>query len=378
VKLEAATSCGAKLEDDRMTYLNKGQYYTLVMENHLPAATLRSSFVKSVVSLRFRDEHNCDSARKYWQFWFSRQTEVEDPRGIELDIKNSEGVIDDTLEYVGINAFTFAWDPHEPVKAQIAVHCLSTDFSNQKGVKGLPLHIQIDTYDDIYMTTKYPVNRSYAQIKIFCDKGAERKARDEEKKKEKSSKPSDQNTGGPKLDLQYHPIEEITEFYSMSDVNTDILIYNPPPVTAHSTTAADLFDDLPLKELVTTRDPTISSDTLPSFLDTTDLLMTPNCNKRMRLCDSTGILVYVREAHESVFTALLISTPTTLGLCDAIREKFNEVKDIKMVYKRTSRGILVKLDDNMVKHFIHESMYMLDFKKYADHSYDVTLIETDL
>ena len=24
VKLEAATSCGAKLEDDRMTYLNKG------------------------------------------------------------------------------------------------------------------------------------------------------------------------------------------------------------------------------------------------------------------------------------------------------------------------------------------------------------------
>ena len=55
-------------------------------------------------------------------------------------------------------------------QAQIAVHCLSTDFSNQKGVRGLPLHIQIDTYDDIYMTTKYPVNRSYAQIKIFCDK----------------------------------------------------------------------------------------------------------------------------------------------------------------------------------------------------------------
>lgn len=26
VKLEAATSCGAKLEDDRMTYLNKGVY----------------------------------------------------------------------------------------------------------------------------------------------------------------------------------------------------------------------------------------------------------------------------------------------------------------------------------------------------------------
>lgn len=58
----------------------------------------------------------------------------------------------------------------------------------------------------------------------------------------------------------------------MSDVNTDILIYNPPPVTAHSTTAADLFDDLPLKELVTTRDPTISSDTLPRY-DTLSIMV---------------------------------------------------------------------------------------------------------
>ena len=32
----------------------------------------------------------------------------------------------------------------------------------------------------------------------------------------------------------------------------------------------------------------------------------------------------------------------------------------------------------MVKHFIHESMYMLDFKKFTDDSYDITLIETDL
>ena len=30
------------------------------------------------------------------------------------------------------------------------------------------------------------------------------------------------------------------------------------------------------------------------------------------------VLVYVREAHESVFTALLISIPTIQGLCSAV------------------------------------------------------------
>jgi len=50
----------------------------------------------------------------------------------------------------------------------IAVQCLSTDFSNQKGVKGLPLHVQIDTYDG--ENDKIPFHRGYCQIKVFCDK----------------------------------------------------------------------------------------------------------------------------------------------------------------------------------------------------------------
>ena len=36
--------------------------------------------------------------------------------------------------------------------------------------------------------------------------------------------------------------------------------------SAHGATAADLFDDLPLKELVAAGDPTISSDTLPRYV----------------------------------------------------------------------------------------------------------------
>lgn len=47
--------------------------------------------------------------------------------------------------------------------------------------KGLPLLLQIDTYTDMRRNAK-PVHRATTQIKVFCDKGAERKIRDEERK----------------------------------------------------------------------------------------------------------------------------------------------------------------------------------------------------
>lgn len=48
-------------------------------------------------------------------------------------------------------------------------------------LKGLPLHIQIDTFEN--QKDIYPIHRGYCQIKVFCDKGAERKTRDEEKRR---------------------------------------------------------------------------------------------------------------------------------------------------------------------------------------------------
>ena len=68
-----------------------------------------------------------------------------------------------------------------PPQIFISVNCLSTDFSSQKGVKGLPLNLQIDTYSYNTRSNK-PIHRAYCQIKVFCDKGAERKIRDEERK----------------------------------------------------------------------------------------------------------------------------------------------------------------------------------------------------
>ena len=113
------------------------------------------------------------------------------------------------------------WNPLEsPAKVNLAVQCLSTDFSTQKGVKGLPLHVQIDTFDDPRADIMdRPTHRGYcqvdnnkvavvsvlltlgSQVKIFCDKGAERKLRDEERR---AAKRRMTPSGKRRLDEMYH------------------------------------------------------------------------------------------------------------------------------------------------------------------------------
>ena len=52
----------------------------------------------------------------------------------------------------------------------LRINCLSTEFSSQKGVKGLPLHVVIDIYEDLENEAAEPVHRAYCRVKIFRDK----------------------------------------------------------------------------------------------------------------------------------------------------------------------------------------------------------------
>ena len=70
-----------------------------------------------------------------------------------------------------IDTFKQCHDSFCLLQINLAVQCLSTDFSTQKGVKGMPLHVQIDTYDDPRDLACPVYNRAYCQIKVFCDKG---------------------------------------------------------------------------------------------------------------------------------------------------------------------------------------------------------------
>lgn len=56
-----------------------------------------------------------------------------------------------------------------PPQVFLSVNCLSTDFSSQKGVKGTPLLIQVDTYSYDSCSSR-PIHRAFTQVKVFCDK----------------------------------------------------------------------------------------------------------------------------------------------------------------------------------------------------------------
>ena len=98
----------------------------------------------------------------------------------------------------------------------------------------------IDTYDDIREGS--PVfHRAYAQIKVFCDKGAERKARDEERRANKRK--MNQSAGKRRLDEMYHPALERSEFYTMQDTHKPPVLFTPPP--NQDKAAIDFGTDVP-------------------------------------------------------------------------------------------------------------------------------------
>ena len=89
------------------------------------------------------------------------------------------------------------------------VQCLSLPTSVHKGVKGLPLHLQVDTYVKNPADGEYDiVHRSYCQVKVFCDKGAERKFRQEERRATRKVA-----AGGQRVLDMYHQCQERSEFY---------------------------------------------------------------------------------------------------------------------------------------------------------------------
>ena len=67
-------------------------------------------------------------------------------------------------------------------------------------------------------------HRAYCQIKVFCDKGAERKARDEERR---SNKRKANNSSKRRIDELYHSATERSEFYTMADVTKPASLFTP-------------------------------------------------------------------------------------------------------------------------------------------------------
>ncbi|KAL2306867.1 hypothetical protein Nmel_004810 [Mimus melanotis] len=261
----------------------------------------------------------------------------------------------------------------------ISVNCLSTDFSSQKGVKGLPLNLQIDTYSYNNRSNK-PVHRAYCQIKVFCDKGAERKIRDEERKqskrKGKCTDPSSQLNAFSDVKvpmLPSHKRTDITIFKPFMDLDTQPVLFIPDVHFANLQRGA--HTEVPVIVPANFFCPVNDSSNLKrgAYIGEEDFIATPN--KMARIEEPKRVLLYVRKESEEVFDALMLKTPSLKGLMEAISDKYDVPFDkIGKIFKKCKKGILVNMDDNIVKHYSNEDTFQLQIEEVGG-SYKLTLTE---
>ncbi|KFD58263.1 hypothetical protein M513_01026 [Trichuris suis] len=401
--LEAPISTSIRKEDDKMTYINKGQFYTVTLEYILdPVKPLKSITVKSVMMIVFREEKTYEEEVKCWQFWHSRQHSMKQ-RILDADSKNSSGIIGG-IEEIAHNAIQFYWNPTEqPVKINVAVQCLSTDFSNQKGVKGLPLHLQIDTFDEMH-SKNVPFHRGYCQIKVFCDKfldfwisqeekGANRKMLHEQRRDEKR-----RLQGRKKSDGEYHELSERSEFYHMSNLTKPAVLFVPPEDYERFPPVESFYaiEGSGMQVLGKDENSENGGGTPPL--------------KRGKIFPSDRVMLYVRKPEESVFTPMHVIPPSVDGLLKAIQEKYSiDFSRITGLYKQCKKGqllldVLVKLstptesrsgrhnltttfndisvtvqmDNDMIRHYCNEDSFLIQINPVDEGtSYSITLIELD-
>ncbi|XP_044853723.1 grainyhead-like protein 3 homolog isoform X4 [Mauremys mutica] len=351
-----------KSGDSPMAYLNKGQFYpvTLRTAGDGKCLHLSSNKVKSTVMVVFDNEKNPTEQLKFWKHWHSRQPTAKQ-RVIDVaDCKENFNTVQH-IEEIAYNALSFVWNANEEAKVFIGVNCLSTDFSSQKGVKGVPLNLQIDTYDCGPGTSRL-VHRAVCQIKIFCDKGAERKMRDDERKQfRRKGKCVDSNNNGLKgCLLSGFRGNEITFLRPETDLETEPVLFIPNVhfsnfqrcgVMLPAAAVPNNVNRLPLKR------------SCPSFSDEFD----PSPSKLAKEEDAKRVLLYVRRESEEVFDALMLKTPDLQGLRNAISEKYGLPEEsIYKVYKKCKRGILVNMDNNIIQHYSNHMAFLLDIVEAED------------
>ncbi|KAI3361491.1 hypothetical protein L3Q82_013640 [Scortum barcoo] len=398
--MEASMSLRSRQSEGPMAYLNRGQFYALTLSQtafrsalHQPRGKVRvsgptpshgpagspstseqctmggselqqDSIVQSVIMVVFGEDKCRDEQLKNWKYWHSRQHTAKQ-RVLDIaDYKESVSTIGN-VEEIAYNAVSFTWDVSEEAKVFISVNCLSTDFSSQKGVKGMPLIIQIDTYSYNSCSSR-PIHRAFAQIKVFCDKGAERKLRDEEKKQLRKKVKGKNGSSGLTSPIKR---ADNTLFKTMVDLDSQPVLFIPDVHFGNLQRAGQVFA---FNTEEVNRDGSVLVKRL-SCVAEEDLC--PPQPKQSKVEPERRVLLYVRKECDEVFDALMLRTPTLRALMEAISEKYAVPVDrMAKVYQKSKKGVLVNMDDNIVQHYSNEDTFILAIESSAD-SLRVTLSE---
>lgn len=251
VVLHASTAVHKKQDEQPVTYLNRGQAYLINLRTNSPQhQEYPAGTMSSTLSIAFHESSHRQIAENYWKYWISQQENPKEAKAIGLDTNQTTGIYN--IRQVAFDRITFDWNGRFGAKVYVHFNCLSTDFSRIKGVKGIPLRCVMETRanyltlpDDsmLYNGTFHKENEAYqyreicyCKIKLFRDKGAERKNKDDKKQIAKQMEKVIASTNG---NPQQHPLWPIisqshrpTSVLSEVPTSPDILLEDFDDITS--------------------------------------------------------------------------------------------------------------------------------------------------
>ena len=178
-----------------VSYLNKGQAYSLSVVDTLSAARVSPVRYRTFVRVSFEDEEQRTKPGSCWQLWKEGRGTSEAPQRegkllaveyVDTHQGGGEQSRKPQIELVNnsFDGFCVTWVPNvlngQPeCSISVRFNFLSTDFSHSKGVKGIPVRLCAKTEKMspgfANATLENQAEVCYAKVKLFRDHGAERK-----------------------------------------------------------------------------------------------------------------------------------------------------------------------------------------------------------
>lgn len=197
VTLNAPTAMIKQHDEVPVTYLNKGQAYSISILDTAPVQTLPQTAIKyrTFIRISFEDEQQRQRPASCWQLWKEgRGTNEAHQRGGRLQAVEFvdpsqvgggevQGRPRVEVESSSFDGFVVTWTPapNSTTDCSLAVrfNFLSTDFSHSKGVKGIPVRLcaKTELVTDVPGSPQDMMDAElcYCKVKLFRDHGAERK-----------------------------------------------------------------------------------------------------------------------------------------------------------------------------------------------------------
>ncbi|KAE8145145.1 CP2 transcription factor-domain-containing protein [Aspergillus avenaceus] len=197
VTLRAPTAMVRDQNEVPVSYLNKGQAYSVFVVDSTPPPPMNGQPVKyrTYVRVSFQDKEQRSKPAACWQLWKEgRGLNEAHQRGGKLQaveyVDPIQGGVDDQknrqvqLESSSFDGFCVTWTANPTTGASecavsVRFNFLSTDFSHSKGVKGIPVRLcsktEMVSPENVEARAEKDSEVCYCKVKLFRDHGAERK-----------------------------------------------------------------------------------------------------------------------------------------------------------------------------------------------------------